>query len=223
LRSSQHFRASRAVRMAAWLATWGTIVLVGRQLAYAVAPESALTARLEGVTAPPDPLLVTAIVLGIAAVLSLAAVWFAAMGVAERHRLEPRAVAPPPISVPRLALRTLALFVASSIAFASLESYIHVREGLGFHGIHCLVGPVHEDVLPFLAGLSLLAAALAAVLEHVLAWIRRTVVLLAAAWRTGRAAVPRALALATPASAPVARGNRPRGPPAAARRAVLPL
>jgi hypothetical protein len=198
-------------------------VLVGRWLAYAVAPQSALTARLEDVTAPPDPLVVTGIVLGIAGVLSLAVVWFAAMGVAERHRLEPRALAPPPISSVRLAMRTVALFVSSSIAFAALESYIHVREGLGFHGIHCLVGPVHEDVLPFLAGLSLLAAALAAVLEHVLAWIRRTVALLAAAWRTGRVAIPSAFALAAPASAPAARANRPRGPPAAARRALLSL
>jgi hypothetical protein len=198
-------------------------VLVARRLAYAVAPESALTARLEGVTAPPDPLIVTGIVLGIASMLSLAAVWFAAMGVAERHRLEPRAVAPPPISPLRLAVRTVALFVSSSIAFAALESYIHVREGLGFHGIHCLVGPVHEDVLPFLAGLSLLAAALAAVLEHVLAWIRRSVALLVAAWRSGRAAITSAPALAAPSSAPAVRANRPRGPPAAPRRALLSL
>jgi hypothetical protein len=197
--------------------------LVGRWLAYAVAPESALAARLEGVTAPPDPLVVTGAVLAIAGVASLAAVWFAAMGVAERHRLEPRAAAPPPISPLRLALRMLALFVSSSIAFAALESYIHVREGLGFHGIHCLVGPVHEDVLPFLAGLSLLAAALAAVLEHVLAWIRRTIAVLAAAWRTARAAIPRAFALTPPASASAARANRPRGPPTAARRALLSL
>ena len=138
------------------------------------------------------------------------------MGVAERHRLEPRAVAPPPISIPRLALRTLALFVASSLAFAALESYLHVRAGLGFHGIHCLVGPVHQDVLPFLGGLSLLAAALAAVAEHVLAWIRRSAALLAGgAWRAAsgdrpaRGRARRSTVGAGRAREPAARAGRP--------------
>ncbi len=213
------------MRPAAWLGAWASIVLAGRWLAYAVAPEpTALAARLQGETLPPDPVILAAVVLGIAVVLAVAVVWLAAMGVAERNRLEPRAVAPPPISIARLALRTLGLFVASSLAFAALESYLHVRAGLGFHGIHCLVGPVHQDVLPFLGGLSLLAAALAAVAEHVLGWIRRSAALLAGgAWRAARTTVPRAVALAAPRSAPAGRANRPRGPPAAARRALLSL
>jgi hypothetical protein len=199
------------------LATLAAVVLTGRWLAYAVAPEpSALAARLQGETAPPDPLVAAAVVLAIAALVSTALVWFAAMGVAERQRLEPRAIAPPPISVPRLALRALGLFVAGSLSFAALESYLHVRAGLGFHGLHCLLGPVHRDVLPILGGLSLLAAALVAVAGHVLAWIRRSVSLLAGGpRRVVRPLLPRApLALAAPGSAPAGGANRPRGPPA---------
>ena len=32
-----------------------------------------------------------------------------------------------------------------------LESTIHWREGLGWHGLHCLLGPVHRDAIPILA------------------------------------------------------------------------
>ena len=197
-------------------------MLGARWLAYAVAPEpDALAARLQGETAPPDPLIVAAVVVGIAATLSTALVWLAAMGVAERRRLEPRALAPAPISLARLGLRALGLFVVGALAFAGLESYLHVRAGLGFHGLHCLIGPVHQDALPFLGGLSLLAAALAGAVEHVFAWIRRSVSLLAGGgWHAGRALLPRApLALAGPASAAPGRANRTRGPP---RVAALP-
>src|SRR5262249_58757896 len=111
-------------------------------LAYALAPApTVLAAHLEGETAPPNALIVASVVLGIGAVVSTAALWFAVMGVAERYRLDPRAAAPAPISIPRLALRTSALFVSTSLAFAALESYLHVREGLGFHGLHCLPCP----------------------------------------------------------------------------------
>jgi hypothetical protein len=212
----------RVARVLAWLAALAGVVLAARWLAYAVAPEpDALAARLQGEAAPPDPLVVAAVVVGIAATVSTALVWLAAMGVAERRRLEPRALAPPPISVARLGRRALGLFVVSSVAFAGLESYLHVRAGLGFHGLHCLIGPVHQDALPFLGGLSLLAAALAGAAEHVLRWIRRSVTLFAGGrWRVGRPPLPRApLALAAPVSAAPARANRTRGPP---RRVALP-
>src|SRR2546423_2253975 len=64
-------------------------------------------------------------------------------------------------------------------AFALLESYIHWRAGLGWHGLHCLTGPVHRNALPILGALSLLGAALGAALDHVLAWLRRTITALA--------------------------------------------
>ena len=42
----------------------------------------------------------------------------------------------------------------------SLESYLHWRAGLGWHGLHCLAGPVHRDAVPIVAALSLVAVAL---------------------------------------------------------------
>jgi hypothetical protein len=95
-----------------------------------------------------------------------------------------------------------------------LESTIHWREGLGWHGLHCLTGPVHRNAIPILAALSLVTAALAAALEHVFAWMRRTLASIAGSRRIVGIVVltsPRtnkllpAAALATPLGA--------RGPP----------
>ena len=61
------------------------------------------------------------------------------------------------------------------LAFALVESTIHWRAGLGWHGLHCLTGPVHRDAIPILAAFSLLAAAIVSALDHVLAWMRRVV------------------------------------------------
>ena len=43
-------------------------------------------------------------------------------------------------------------------AFAMFESYLHWRAGIGFHGLSCLVGPVHRNAIPLLAALALAAA-----------------------------------------------------------------
>ena len=75
----------------------------------------------------------------------------------------------------RLLVRALVLFLATSLGFALFESWQHWRAGLGWHGLLRLTGPVHRNALPILAALSLVAAALAAALEHVLAWMRRTI------------------------------------------------
>jgi hypothetical protein len=37
----------------------------------------------------------------------------------------------------------------------------------------CLLGPVHDDMLPLAAALSVVVAALAAAAEHLVAWMRR--------------------------------------------------
>jgi len=79
------------------------------------------------------------------------------------------------ISLRQLFQRGLVLALASSTAFALLESYLHWRAGLGWHGVRCLVGPVHRDALPFLGSLSFVVAAVAAALAHLLAWMRRTI------------------------------------------------
>src|SRR5262249_34937684 len=70
------------------------------------------------------------------------------------------------------ALHAAALYVTSAFAFAMFESYLHWRAGLGFHGLSCLVGPVHRNAIPLLAALALLAAALAEAAGHLLAWAR---------------------------------------------------
>jgi len=76
--------------------------------------------------------------------------------------------------------RAFALWLITMPAFAYLESAIHWREGLGWHGLHCLLGPVHRNAIPILGALSLVAAALAAALEYVFAWMRRTLARIAA-------------------------------------------
>jgi hypothetical protein len=122
----------------------------------------------------------------------VAVVWLATLGVRERRQLEAR----PVLSVPRvrlglLAARALGLWLVAMPVFAYLESFIHWRQGLGWHGIHCLVGPVHRDAIPVLGALSLVAAALAGAIEHIVAWMRRTIARLAAEpIRVGRAGVP---------------------------------
>ena len=82
------------------------------------------------------------------------------------------------MSAPRLRPRILlaraaALFLATCFAFAMLESTIHWREGLGWHGLRCLTGPVHRDAIPVLAALSLIAVAIHGAIEHLLEWARR--------------------------------------------------
>jgi hypothetical protein len=114
---------------------------------------------------------VTLVSLGVAAVGSTAVVWLAALGVRERARLRPERVAPG-LRLRGMALRAAALYLTSCFAFAMFESYLHWKAGLGFHGLSCLVGPVHRNALPVLAALALLAAALAEAAGHLLAWAR---------------------------------------------------
>jgi hypothetical protein len=52
------------------------------------------------------------------------------------------------------------------------ESYLHWRAGIGFHGLSCLVGPVHRNAIPLLAALALVAAALTEVVLHLIGWMR---------------------------------------------------
>jgi hypothetical protein len=55
------------------------------------------------------------------------------------------------------------------------ESYLHWRAGIGFHGLSCLVGPVHRNAIPLLVALALTAAALVEAGSHVYAWMRAVV------------------------------------------------
>ena len=138
-------------------------------------------------------------------VVAAAVVWLAALGVRERALL---ADAPaPPLRLARLVVRAAVLFVTTCFAFALFESWEHWRAGLGWHGLHCLTGPAHRNAIPILAALSLVAAALAAALEHVLAWMRRTIASLRA-----RATHDRSPRLLRPAAARPRGHGRPRAP-----------
>ena len=157
-------------RLLLWPAVVALLVLCARVLAYAVAP-SPLARVLERSAGGPSLVTVALVSLGVAATVSILVVWFASLGVRERARLRPERVAPS-LRLRRLALRAVALYVSSALAFAYFESYLHWRAGLGWHGLSCLVGPVHRNAIPILAALALLAAALAEAAGHVLAWMR---------------------------------------------------
>jgi hypothetical protein len=159
-------------RLLLWPAVVGLLVLTAHWLAYALAP-SPLANRFEGSAGGPGLVVVTLVSLGLAALGSTLVVWLAAIGVRERQRLHPERV-PPTLRLRRVGLRAVLLYAASSLAFAFFESYLHWRAGLGFHGLSCLVGPVHRNALPILVALALLAAALAEALQHLRAWARAT-------------------------------------------------
>ncbi|HEY6865385.1 MAG TPA: hypothetical protein VI319_15945 [Burkholderiales bacterium] len=157
-------------RLLLWPFAVALLVLTARTLAYALAP-SPLARALGRSAGGPGLVTVTLVSLGLAVTASVLVVWLASLGVRERARLRPERVAPA-IRLRRAACRTVALHAASSLVFAVFESYLHWRAGLGFHGLSCLVGPVHRNAIPLLAALSLLAAALAEAAGHVLAWMR---------------------------------------------------
>ena len=160
-------------RLLLWPAAVALLVLCARVLAYALTP-SPLARMLERSAGGPSLVTVTLVSLGVAATGSIVIVWLASVGVRERARLRPERVAPS-LRLHRAGFRAVALYLASSLTFAMFESYLHWRAGLGFHGLSCLVGPVHRNAIPLLAALSLLAAALAEAASHVLAWMRAVV------------------------------------------------
>ena len=200
------------MRRLLWLPVVALLVLAARWLSYALAPPSLLSGRLEASAGGPRLVVVALVSLGLGTLVSVLAVWLAALGVRERARLRPERVAPS-LRLHRLALRFFLLYAASSLAFALFESYLHWRAGLGFHGLSCLVGPVHRDVIPVLAALALAAAALTEAGSHVLAWIRAVVRQLR---RRRLASEPRtAISTLLPLLFPRPAINRPRsrGPP----------
>jgi hypothetical protein len=162
------------MRRLLWLPIVAVLVLAARWFCYALAAPSPLSGKLEASAGGPRLVVVTLVSVALGAGLSVFTVWLATLGVRERARLRPERVAPR-LRVQRLVLRFLVLYTASSLAFALFESYLHWRTGLGFHGLSCLIGPVHRNALPILAALALVAAALAEAAAHVLAWVRAVV------------------------------------------------
>jgi hypothetical protein len=206
-------RRTRAI--AGWAIVVGAVVLVARTLAYALAPDPRAEA-LGQVTGGPRPVVIGAVVLGLGALLAAIVLWAAALGVRERHRLRPSAGDAPRLRLGRVLVRALALTGVSALAFTTIESTIHVEEGLGFHGLHCLIGPVHRDALPLIAALALVASALVEAVRHAVAFGRRVAAAEPRHRRVPRATHALLLAPATCASRgftlPATPGSR--GPPA---------
>ena len=203
----------RATLGTTWLAVVALLVLLARWLAYALAEPSPLANRFEASAGGPRLVVVTLVSLGLAAGLSTAVVWLAATAVRERGRLRPER------PLPRLRLRLLALnavglYAASSFAFATFESYLHWRAGIGFHGLSCLVGPVHRNAIPVLAALALVAAALFEAARHLLAWVHAVVrELLRSRLFVNRSPVLTGALRLLLASTGLAQEARPRAPP----------
>jgi hypothetical protein len=165
---------TRAALGTTWLGVVALLVLAARWLAYALAEPSPLSNRFEASAGGPRLVVVALVSLGLAAGLSTAVVWLAATGVRERQRLRPDRPLPR-LRLGLLALNAVGLYTASSFSFAMFESYLHWRAGIGFHGLSCLVGPVHRSAIPLLAALALVAAALFEAVRHLLAWMHAVV------------------------------------------------
>src|SRR4051812_15330595 len=167
----------RARTVPAWGVLVAAVVLATRAAVYALARATPLSERLSGRLGGPRPVVVAAVAVASALVLGGVLLWLAALGVRERWALAESRTrgARPRLDLWRLALRAGGLWVASALAFTAVESSIHWRAGLGFHGLDCLFGPVHVNAVPITAALSILAAAAVGAVEHLLRWARRVV------------------------------------------------
>ena len=157
------------------------VVFLARSIAYAIAPSPAARVLEHRAGGPALPVL-TLVALALGGSIAIATCWLTAFGVRERELLERRALAAP---TPRFRpahtfALALALSVVTSLGGGLLEAYLHWRAGLGWHGVQCVFGPVHRDLLPIATSLSFVAAALLAAAEHVTAWMRRTFAVLSA-------------------------------------------
>jgi len=147
------------------------VVLLARSIAYATEPAPAARVLQHRAGGPALPVLAL-VSLTLAAALAVAVCWLAAMAVRERALLERRAHEP--FAVRRMFAFAVSLALVTSLGGGLLEAYLHWRAGLGWHGLHCVFGPVHRDLLPIESALSLVAAALIAAAQHVVAWMQRT-------------------------------------------------
>jgi hypothetical protein len=161
------------VRGLLWTGVAAVIVLTTRWLCYALAPNP-LATSFEHKAGGPSLVVVTLVSLALAGGIAASAVWLVTVGVRERQRLRP-ARELPRVRLGRIVVRAFALTTACSLSFAMLESYIHWRAGIGFHGLSCLFGPVHRNALPLIIALSILAAGLAEAVQHVHSWARAAV------------------------------------------------
>jgi hypothetical protein len=202
----------RILQSSIWLAAVVLVILLARAIAYAVVPSPAARVLEQRGGGPALPIL-SLVTLGLGVAVAVATCWLAALGVQERAALESRAA--PRLRFARLVLSALALALVTSLLGGLFEAYIHWRAGLGWHGLHCVVGPVHRDLIPIATALSLAAAAAIEAGCLVTAWMGRTFAALRIAVRPMFAPlvlpVPSSIVLPSP---PLRVGTRsPRGPP----------
>ena len=191
------------------------VVLLARSLAYATQPGP--TARvLEHRAGGPALPLLALVTLALAAGMAVAVCALAALAVRERAFLTGRPAER--FDIRRALAVAFALTAVTSVGGGLLEAYVHWRAGLGWHGLHCLLGPVHRELLPFEAGLSFVAAAVLAAARHVLAWMQRTFARLAAVPLCVRLRVPRASRPSLLHTSGVLGAAAARAPPVGARR-----
>jgi hypothetical protein len=203
-------------RIVLWIGMVALVVLAARSLAYQLAPtRTPLTLALQNQAGGPRLIVTVVVALTLAFAAAAGVLWLASMAVRERHAARSRPGSPPALRIAAIARTALFLFAATSVVFATVESYLHWRAGLGVHGLQCLLGPQHRDAIPLLAALSVLAAACHGALSHLLGWIRETLALLV---RTPRTAGTRPAVVRRPAATVAVRPFRsgphnPRGPP----------
>jgi hypothetical protein len=190
------------------------IALVARTIAYALSPAPTAEA-LGGALGGPHLVVVAGVTLGLAALASLILLGLTAAALGERARLA--AVRDtPPLDVRSIPLRALGLFGGAALVFASVESTIHWHAGYGFHPQHCLTGPVHENAIPILAALAVVASVGIGVADRLRAWAHRTLgeAVTVDGLRLAFSAAPAAARPALPLVAAAHRRRDPRGPPA---------
>ncbi len=206
----------RAVKPLCWIVVATVVVVLTRSIAYAIVPGSAARVLEHRAGGPTLPVL-TLVALALGGSVAVAVCWLAAFGVRERALLERRTLAgsAPRFRPARTFALAIALSVTTSVAGGLFEAYLHWRAGLGWHGVQCVFGPVHRDLLPIATAFSFVAAALLAAAEHVAAWMRRTFALLRALpLALLRAAIGSGLLVDTPRVAPYGCTGGPRAPPA---------
>jgi hypothetical protein len=206
----------RAVKPLLWVVAATLVVLLTRSIAYAIAPSSAARLLEHRAGGPALPVL-TLVALALGGSLAVVICWLAVFGVRERVLLERRALADaaPRFRPARTFAFAIALAVLTSVAGGLFEAYLHWRAGLGWHGVQCVFGPVHRDLLPIASALSFVAAALLAAAEHLIAWMRRRFALLRALPpRLLRAVVRPELVVGAPHVSGRVGSARPRAPPA---------
>src|SRR4051794_874424 len=116
----------------------GLVVLLARSLAYATVPGPSARFLAHRAGGPAFPVL-TLVAVGIGAVAAVIVCWLVAVAVSERASLERHESQP--FAIARACGLALGLALTTCLAGGLFEAYLHWRAGLGWHGLHCLVGP----------------------------------------------------------------------------------